>query len=248
MSGPKILIVHSGHMADGSTATLAGYISSGAATRHGASVIVKQASAATITDVVAADAIILGSPTVNGNMSTEMSTFLDMTLESAPQHAVNLSGIIGGVFCTSGSYDTGAQPTLNDMLRELMTMGASIVGSGSWHASQGVCALVTDSSKTHPLPGGKTWEFTEGQTYLEEDANAYGARVADIASFYRTQFAQATGAPAVPGRALTCAGCPDPLAQLVKGQKDGLIMTSILWTIGLSIILTVVLAVGLRRP
>jgi len=251
MRGPNILIVHAGHTSDGSTATLAGWIRDGAATRHGAVAVVKEASTATLADVQAADALILGSPTINGSPAPAMSTFLDVTLEASPQHGADLSAVVGAGFCTSAAYVTGAQPTLFSMQRSLLTLGATIVGSGSWRNSSGVCGLVTDASATHPLPDGKTWEFTDitgAQKYLEEDCKAFGARVADVGSFFKTGYTAATGAPAQPGTALTCAGRPeDPLTRLEQGQRQGQMLNAGLWIIGVAILLTVILALGLRK-
>lgn len=235
----QVLIVYAGHTPTGSTATLAGWISAGAATR-GATAVVKGTAAATRADVEAADAVVLGSGVYNGDVEPAMATFLDTTIQPPNSTKVDLSGKIGAAFCTSASYVTGGQPTLNTMARQLMTFGAVFVGTGSWHASQGVCGEVTDASASHPLPGGKTWEFTPGQEYLEEDAKAFGARIADIASFYPAGYATATGKPASKGQAITCGGGGGICS------RDAVVAG--MWIASVSILLTAILAVGLTRP
>lgn len=236
----QVLIIYAGHTTTGSTATLAGWISAGAASR-GARAIVKQTTTATRADVEAADAVVLGSGVYNGDVEPAMATFLDATIQPPNSTKVDLSAKIGAAFCTSASYVTGAQPTLNTMARQLMTFGAVFVGTGSWHASQGVCGQVTDSTATHPLPGGKTWEFTAGQTYLEEDAKAFGARIADIASFYPAEYATAAGKPASQGKAITCSGGESA----GPCSRDAMMLG--MWIVSLSVLLTAILAVGLTR-
>jgi multimeric flavodoxin WrbA len=231
----QILVVYAGHSPTGSTATLAGWISAGAAAR-GATSVVKSATTATRADVEAADALVLGSGVYNGDVEPAMSTFLDATIQPPGAAKVDLSTKIGAAFCTSASYVTGAQPTLNTMARQLMTFGAVFVGTGSWHASQGVCGQVTDSTPTHPLPGGQTWEFTAGQTYLEEDAKAFGGRIADIAGFYPAAYAAAAGLPPSSGRAITCRGAV---------TRDSMLLW--MWIVGFVILLAAILAVGLTR-
>ncbi len=239
MPGPSILIVYSGHSTTGSTATLAGYIREGAASRHGASVVVVAAANATAAQLTAADAVILGSGDYNGDVEPSMLTLFDVTLAGAEKlHTVDLHDRVGAAFCTSAFYAGGAQPVLNTLIRQLMKLGATIVGSGSFHSSQGLCAQVVDSTASHPVPGG--WAFSDTK-YLEDDAKAFGARIADIASFFKPQFVRATGAPAQPGHALTCPVTPTGWTQ----GGTSACMSLGLWVATIVILLTAVLATGL---
>jgi len=234
MPPPNILIVYAGHDADGATATLAALIAQGAATRHAAVATVKRAEDATTADVLAADAVVLGSGVYNGDVEPAMLVFLDETIEVAGGHAVDLHTKVGGAFCTSASYVTGAQPTLNTMIRQLMTLGAAIVGSGSWHASQGVCGMVVAG-----VPP-KTWDWAPGQPHLLEDAQAFGARIADVASFYSGALATATGQPAAPGGQIVCSS--GARGRAGSGDNTAVI---VLLCVGFAALLAAVLAVGL---
>lgn len=73
----------------------------------------------------------------------------------------------------------------------MMTFGANIVtggeskstyhkpGSGSWHVAQGIVGIIGKDSKKNPI-------FTN--KYLQEDAEAYGERIGDIAKFFTKNY------------------------------------------------------------
>jgi len=60
---------------------------------------VKKVKEATLADLVAAEAIVLGSPTYFGNMSGEMKTFIDKSIKIYPD---KLQNKIGAAFTSSG--------------------------------------------------------------------------------------------------------------------------------------------------
>lgn len=163
-------------------------------------VIIKAASDATADDVDNADGIVLGSGTYNGNPEPDLIDFVDNKLGAGKAEAV-LAGKICGTFCTSAGYTTGAQPVLNSLARLAMTFGATFVGGGEWHTSQGVCGMVKDN------PDG-TWNWDPSMKYLQEDAEAYGERLGLITSFFSESYAKISGnPPATPGQVITCGKC-----------------------------------------
>lgn len=176
----KVLIVYSGYSPTGSTATLAGWIANGVNSVPGVSAVVQRARDAKLSSLNDYDGIILGSGTYNGNPEAEMLEFADTQAGKAVD-SVKLDKKIGGSFCTSGGYATGAQSVLQALSRIYMTFGATFVGGGNWHTSQGVCGMVHDNKDG-------TWQWADGQKYLQEDATDYGKRLGTIAKFFNSSF------------------------------------------------------------
>lgn len=162
-------------------------------------VIIKSASDATADDVNNADGIVLGSGTYNGNPEPDMIEFVDNKLGAGKAEAV-LAGKIVGTFCTSAGYATGAQPVLNGLARLAMTFGATLVGGGNWHTSQGVCGMVNDHHDG-------TWNWDPSMKYLQEDAQAYGERLGMITSFFSDSYIKAQGEIPLTGQVITCGKC-----------------------------------------
>ena len=88
---PRIVIVYDG----ANTGAMAKAIAEGAASVQQTSVLVKKAIEAKPEDLIEADAILLGSPTMNKNISSEMKAFLERI------STIQLKGKIGSAF---GSY------------------------------------------------------------------------------------------------------------------------------------------------
>jgi len=187
--GVSILIVYAGASDTGSTATLAKWMSEGASKVDGTTVIVKGAKEATLDDLQNADGIILGSGDWNGSPEPAMLDFLDAG-------RAHLDLVPFGVFATSSGYATGVQEVLNSMARVLMTYGGIYVSSGRFQNSQGVAGLVNSH-----VTDGKKWEWKDADPtddsrekspdqglmkYLQEDAIAYGERVATLATIYHS--------------------------------------------------------------
>ena len=196
----KLLIVYSGHTSNGSTATLADWIKTGAETVGGLDIYVESASdiinQTPAYDISFADGIICGSGDYNGNPEPDMITFIDKILGPGLNNTnTKLPTMPFGVFATSAGYGTGVQEVMQSMARALLTFGCIYIGGGSWHYSQGVAGMVHDfpfcpTGSTAGGPpcqstgsSGPTWEWVENnkgglQQYLEQDANCYGRRVA----------------------------------------------------------------------
>ena len=189
MSTPnkQLLIVYAGHTSNGSTATLADWIKTGAETVGGLDVYVISASDIINQDphipydILSFDGIICGSGDYNGNPEPDMITFFDKILGPGLSNTnPKLPTMPFGVFATSAGYATGVQEVMQSMARALLTFGCIYIGGGSWHYSQGVAGMVHDSPPGSTVP---TWEWVENnkgglQEYLEEDAKCYGRRVA----------------------------------------------------------------------
>jgi multimeric flavodoxin WrbA len=191
----NLLIIYAGHTSDGSTATLADWIKTGAETVAGLDVNVKMASTVTPTDISAANGIICGSGDYNGNPEPDMINFFDNTLQGGFNSKFsNLTTMPFGVFATSAGYATGVQEVMQSMARSLLTFGCIYVGGGNWHTSQGIAGMtytlpICPTGSTGGIPchttgsNTPTWDWVQKykggiQQYIEEDANCYGRRIA----------------------------------------------------------------------
>ncbi|MGQ9552761.1 MAG: flavodoxin family protein [Anaerolineae bacterium] len=117
----KVLIAY--YSRSGNTEAMARRVAEGAES-VGATVEVKQVSNVTMEDLLAADAIILGSPTYYGTMAAEVKDLLDRSVEIHGQ----LEGKVGGAFASAGGVGGGQQTTIVDMLQALLIHGMVVQG------------------------------------------------------------------------------------------------------------------------
>ena len=76
-------------------------------------------------DMVAYDAIVLGSPTYYGTMAAEMKKFID---DSVAFHG-QLSGKVGGAFSSSAHVGGGNETTIFSILSAMLIHGMVVQGS-----------------------------------------------------------------------------------------------------------------------
>lgn len=81
---------------------------------------------ATVQGLAEADALIFGTPTRYGNMSSQMRNFLDQTSSLWLQGA--LIGKVGSVFTSTASQHGGQETTLTSFHSTLLHLGMVIVG------------------------------------------------------------------------------------------------------------------------
>ncbi len=81
---------------------------------------------ATVDGLVAADAIIFGTPTRFGNMAAQMRNFLDQTGKLWMQGA--LVGKVGSVFASTATQHGGQETTITSFHSTLLHQGMIIVG------------------------------------------------------------------------------------------------------------------------
>eukprot|EP00567_Pseudictyota_dubia_P017751 CAMPEP_0197462562 /NCGR_PEP_ID=MMETSP1175-20131217/59395_1 /TAXON_ID=1003142 /ORGANISM="Triceratium dubium, Strain CCMP147" /LENGTH=395 /DNA_ID=CAMNT_0042998091 /DNA_START=64 /DNA_END=1251 /DNA_ORIENTATION=- len=91
----------------------------------------------TFSDVLKADAVLIGSPVYNGNTHPDVQTWINYwRIES------DLSRKIGGSFVTAGGIHSGAEGTLMSLMRSMMAFRMMVVGGDSWDSPYGVAATV----------------------------------------------------------------------------------------------------------
>ncbi|KAA2212067.1 NAD(P)H:quinone oxidoreductase [Teichococcus oryzae] len=141
---PKILVLY--YSSYGHIETMANAIAEGARSVPGAEVAVKRvpetaplevakaahfkleqaAPVATVQELPEYDAIIIGTPTRYGRMSSQMASFLDQTGGLWFQN--KLVGKVGSVFSSTASQHGGQETTITSTIVNLMHFGMIIVG------------------------------------------------------------------------------------------------------------------------
>jgi NAD(P)H dehydrogenase (quinone) len=118
----KILVVYDSK--SGNTETMAYAVAKGAEKAGGVEVTVKRAEQTTNSDLLAADGIIMGSPTYFGQMSAKLKALVD---ESVKVHE-KLTGKVGGAFTSSGGTASGGETTLMSILQAMLIHGMIVQG------------------------------------------------------------------------------------------------------------------------
>jgi NAD(P)H dehydrogenase (quinone) len=94
----------------------------------------QSAPIAAIDDLANYDAIIVGSPTRFGRMSSQMASFLDQAGGLWMRGALN--GKVGGAFTSTASQHGGQETTLFSIITNLLHFGMTIVGLPYSHQGQ----------------------------------------------------------------------------------------------------------------
>ncbi len=119
---PKILVVYDSK--SGNTETMALAVAKGAKMRGDLEVTVKKAEETKNSDLLAADGIIMGSPTYFGQMSAKLKAVID---ESEKVHK-DLTGKVGGAFTNSGGTASGGETTLLSIVQAMLIHGMIVQG------------------------------------------------------------------------------------------------------------------------
>jgi NAD(P)H dehydrogenase (quinone) len=94
----------------------------------------QSAPVAAIEDLGGYDAIIVGTPTRFGRISSQMASFLDQAGPLWMRGALN--GKVGGAFTSTASQHGGQETTLFSLITNLLHFGMTIVGLPYSHAGQ----------------------------------------------------------------------------------------------------------------
>ncbi|NTX27714.1 NAD(P)H:quinone oxidoreductase [Burkholderia pyrrocinia] len=96
--------------------------------------LAQQAPVATVAELADYDAIIVGTPTRFGRISSQMAAFLDQAGGLWLSGALN--GKVGGAFTSSASQHGGQETTLFSIITNLLHFGMTIVGLPYSHQGQ----------------------------------------------------------------------------------------------------------------
>ena len=242
-NNPYIVIIYAGATNREANSIIASYIAAGVK-KSGMNVVGpidinfqdSQEEDNLITTITNSSGLIIGSGVYNGNIEPTLTEFFD-NFAGAGFKSSFLASKVAGQFATAADSGTGGQLVLNSLSRLMQTFGANIVtggasrstlgkpGSGSWHTAQGILGIVTKDKANNPT-------FTN--KYINEDANAYGERIGQIASFFQNNYNKSMGLPA-PQTGKTCQICkPCPVYKKHHKNNNN---SSQIWLILLVIIM-----------
>jgi NAD(P)H dehydrogenase (quinone) len=137
-SPPNILITY--HSVSGKTQAMAEAVARGVENVDGVKHILKPIDQVTEAEILNADAIILGSPVYNANMTPEVQSFINSwRFEGRP-----LKDKIGAVFVTGGGFSIGEEAVMFSMIRAMMIHGMIIVGGDELEAAFGASAITVE--------------------------------------------------------------------------------------------------------
>lgn len=163
----NVLVVY--HSETGNTERLAEAIAGGAAQVEGVDVVLKTSNQTVEQDLLNADAIIVGSPVYNANVSPEISRFI----ASWPFEGEPLKDKIGAAFVTAGGISAGEEIVQLNILQSMLIFGMVVVGGPDWTQAFGASAIVGESPFEADSPDEIDEEFLK-------KGSALGKRVADL--------------------------------------------------------------------
>ncbi|MEM1552736.1 MAG: NAD(P)H-dependent oxidoreductase [Candidatus Bathyarchaeia archaeon] len=118
----KILVIYDSKT--GNTEKMAYAVAEGAKEVEGTEVIVKKVDQTSLEDLLAADGIIMGSPTYYGQMSAKLKALIDGSVKIHGK----LEGKVGAAFTSSGGTATGAETTLLSIINAMLIHGMIVQG------------------------------------------------------------------------------------------------------------------------
>lgn len=163
----QVTVLITYHSETGNTAQMAEAVSEGVALVDGVDVYVKMVSDIKTEDLLNADAIIVGSPVYNANVSPEVSRFI----AKWPFEGEPLKDKIGAAFVTGGGISAGEEIVQMNILQSMLVFGMIIVGGPDWTQPFGASAI------TREWPSQNN---TVDSLFLEK-GRTLGRRVAQIA-------------------------------------------------------------------
>jgi NAD(P)H dehydrogenase (quinone) len=125
----------------GHTKEMAEAVAGGAAKEADVTVVLKSVKDATTKDVLAADAIIVGSPVFNGAVAPQVQEFIN----SWPFKNAPLKDKIGAAFATGGGISSGEEFVQMGILRSMMIFGMIVAGGPDWTTAFGASAVTGEA-------------------------------------------------------------------------------------------------------
>jgi|GEM_PF-6820491 len=162
------------HSREGHTEQMAKAVSRGAEGVPGVDVATQPVSGIEESQLLGADAIVLGSPVYNGNPSAEMLQFI----EGWPFEGRPLENRVGAAFVSAGGISAGEEGAMHALHRPMLIYGMIVVGGDSWTSAFGASAVVDEA----PFETG-----AEVQAAFLEKAERLGRRVATVTRALRCQ-------------------------------------------------------------
>ena len=135
----NILIAY--HSKTAHTQSLAEEVAKGSSSVTGVQVKLKSIQQTTTKDLLDADAIIIGSPVYNANLTPEVVRFMsEWPFEGNP-----LKDKIGAAFVTAGGISAGEELAQVQILQSMLIFGMIVVGGDEWTSAFGASAITNES-------------------------------------------------------------------------------------------------------
>ena len=163
----SVLVVY--HSETGSTEQMAMAVYEGASSVEGVKVQLLPSSEVSTEDLLSADAIIVGSPVYNANVTPEISRFI----ASWPFEGQPLKNKIGAAFVTAGGISAGEELVQMNILQSMLVFGMIVVGGPDWTQPFGASAITGETPFTDNPKDSIAPQF-------EEKGRALGERVAQL--------------------------------------------------------------------
>ncbi|MCB0284274.1 MAG: NAD(P)H-dependent oxidoreductase [Calditrichae bacterium] len=157
----------------GNTEAMALKIKAGAESIKNTSVLLKKIEETTTSDLLNADAIIVGSPVYNANVAPAVQDFINnWPFKNAP-----LKNKIGAAFVTSGGISAGEELVQVNILHSMLIFGMIVVGGSNWESAFGASAVTSEDAY-------KNQKINE---HFLQKAFDLGSRVAEISARLRKE-------------------------------------------------------------
>jgi NAD(P)H dehydrogenase (quinone) len=163
----SVLIAY--HSGTGNTEKMVQGVAEGAKSVSGTNVTMKRVGEISADDLLASDAVVVGSPVYFGNMSGEVKSFFDNWLKLGLFQERKMRNKVGAAFATGGGISNGKELTVVGM-HSAMLVNQMIIASGNG----GFGATATTGPDS---PGVDEKELAE--------ANALGKRVAEVTAIIK---------------------------------------------------------------
>lgn len=166
----NVLIVY--YSSTGHTKTMAEAVATGARSVAHVTVTLKTVQEVTNADLLAADAIIVGSPVYNANVAPQVQEFINKW----PFDGSPLKDKIGAAFVSAGGMSAGEELTQMNILHSMLVFGMIVVGGPDWEQPFGASAITNEDTF------GKVSQDGHVDEIFIRKGKALGARVASLAT------------------------------------------------------------------
>jgi NAD(P)H dehydrogenase (quinone) len=167
-TNPRVLIVY--YSQTGNTREMAEAVANGARTVAGVEVKLQTTAETTFPDLMAADAIIVGSPVYNANAAPEVMNFIN----SWPFNGAPFKDKIGAAFVTGGGVSAGEELVQLNILHSMMIFGMLVVGGADWTSPFGASAVIEE------VPFDSTSDGKHVAKLFLRKGEGLGKRVAEL--------------------------------------------------------------------
>lgn len=154
----------------GFTKQMAESVAEGAKSIKGTEVKLLSVLNSTVSDILWADAIIIGTPVHNSNTAIPIQKFINKW----PINGGLMKNKLGAVFVTAGGISSGEELTMMNLIHSMLIYNMIIVGGTDWKSPFGASAI------TEEPPFNKRVKNPKLDPYFLEKGKKLGKRVASI--------------------------------------------------------------------